>query len=142
MALGIASAVAFLAQPSVWGTLMAYMGVSKGLDIYSQQKVRGGQISLEEKKLNAMIKAMTNKQEVQERMYGEMKDERGEQRNYLAAMREGDRGHELGMMMLKNMMQGREQNTAMQQSMIGNMSRPSQRTYPQRSTPYAQLTQL
>ena len=133
--------MSMVSNPWFWGSIMAYMGLSKTADITTGQLIHGKQMGLEEKKLAAMIKAMTSKQEVEKRMYGEMKGERDEQRDYLASMREGDRSHEEEMMVLKDMLGSDDKNRAMMMAMMGN-NRPRERQYPQVPIPYAQLTQL
>jgi len=141
MAVPLIPIMKMLMSPQVWGPLMGYMALSKAGDITSSQMLHGKQMSLEERKLNAMVKAMTNKQEVEERMYGEMKTERGEQRNYLASMREGDRAHETNKMMLTDMLGSDDRNMALMMSMLNN-SQPTRQRFPQNPMPYAQLTQL
>jgi len=138
---GIAPILQFLMSSKFMLPVLGYMAASKVADITTRQLTHGKQMGLEEKKLAAMIKAMTSKQEVEKRMYGEMKGERDEQRDYLSSMRDKDRSHETDMLMLKKMLGSDDRNAAMMMAMMGNSQRKEQR-FPQVPIPYAQLTQL
>lgn len=129
--------------PAMIGLFIAYLAGSKMLGTYQAGKVNKAQMGLEEKKLAAMIKAMTSKQGAEALMFKELKAERGEQREYLEAARDEDRSFELDKMMLGNALGANDKRMAMLTAMMGSMAGSQRGTeLSDRPMPFSQLTQL